>query len=94
MKRLFSATFFLAAMCVSAPAADAPKPNFIVINIDDLGYADIEPFGSKLNPTPNLKLRGRPVNRLAAAPSSAKNVAMLNTISDERLPNPRMVSSQ
>ena len=35
-------------------AADAPKPNLIVINIDDLGYADIEPFGSPLNRTPNL----------------------------------------
>lgn len=30
------------------------RPNFIVINIDDLGYADIGPFGSKLNRTPNL----------------------------------------
>lgn len=28
--------------------------NFIVIFIDDLGYADIGPFGSKLNRTPNL----------------------------------------
>ena len=24
----------------------ADKPNFIVINIDDMGYADIGPFGS------------------------------------------------
>jgi len=30
------------------------KPNFIVINIDDMGYADIGPFGSTLNRTPNL----------------------------------------
>ena len=29
-------------------------PNFIIIFIDDLGYADIGPFGSKLNRTPNL----------------------------------------
>ena len=35
-------------------ARAAEKPNFIVINIDDLGYADIGPFGSKLNRTPNL----------------------------------------
>ena len=33
--------------------ADSP-PNFIIIFIDDLGYADIGPFGSKLNRTPNL----------------------------------------
>jgi len=30
------------------------KPNFVVIFIDDMGYGDIEPFGSKLNKTPNL----------------------------------------
>jgi len=30
------------------------KPNFVVILIDDLGYADIGPFGSKLNDTPHL----------------------------------------
>jgi arylsulfatase A len=29
-------------------------PNFIIIFIDDLGYADIGPFGSTLNRTPNL----------------------------------------
>jgi arylsulfatase A-like enzyme len=36
-------------------AADARKPNLIIIiNIDDLGYADIGPFGSTPNRTPNL----------------------------------------
>ncbi len=35
-------------------AALPEKPNFIIINIDDLGYADIGPFGSKLNRTPHL----------------------------------------
>jgi arylsulfatase A-like enzyme len=30
------------------------KPNFIVILIDDMGYGDIEPFGSKVNRTPHL----------------------------------------
>jgi arylsulfatase A len=37
----------------------APKPNFIVIFCDNLGYGDIEPFGSKLHRTPHL-------NRMAA----------------------------
>ena len=50
--------FILAALLLALPAtvrsADAIKPNFIVINIDDMGYADIGPFGSKLNRTPNL----------------------------------------
>jgi arylsulfatase A len=30
------------------------KPNFVIILIDDMGYGDIGPFGSKLNATPNL----------------------------------------
>jgi len=30
------------------------KPNFIIIFCDDLGYADIEPFGSELHRTPNI----------------------------------------
>jgi len=35
------------------------QPNFVVIFIDDMGYGDIEPFGSKVNQTPHL-------NRMAA----------------------------
>ncbi|MCG8650471.1 MAG: sulfatase-like hydrolase/transferase, partial [Pirellulales bacterium] len=34
--------------------AQARKPNFIVVLCDNLGYGDIEPFGSKLHRTPNL----------------------------------------
>ena len=36
------------------PASLPPKPNFVIILIDDMGYGDIGPFGSILNPTPNL----------------------------------------
>lgn len=43
---------FITLVVFSSPAAE--KPNFIVINIDDLGYADIGPFGSTLNRTPEL----------------------------------------
>jgi arylsulfatase A-like enzyme len=52
-----------------AKAAD--KPNFIVINIDDLGYADIGPFGSTRNRTPNLDRmakEGRKLTSFYAAP--------------------------
>jgi arylsulfatase A len=44
------ALFFLSAL---SPLLSADKPNLILINIDDLGYADIGPFGGKV-PTPNL----------------------------------------
>ena len=32
----------------------AKQPNFIIFFCDNLGYGDIEPFGSKVNRTPNL----------------------------------------
>ena len=35
-------------------ADDVEKPNFIVIFTDNLGYGDIEPFGSTLHCTPHL----------------------------------------
>ncbi len=45
----------LLASALSAVAAvAAERPNFIVIFCDDLGYADIGPFGSTLHRTPNL----------------------------------------
>jgi hypothetical protein len=35
------------------PALASAQPNLILINIDDLGYADISPFGGKVT-TPHL----------------------------------------
>lgn len=51
-------------------AADRP-PNFIVIFIDDMGYADIGPFGSTLNRTPNLDRMAREGMRLTSFYSAA-----------------------
>ena len=39
--------------CGSAPAQETP-PNVVVIFIDDMGYADISPFGNMSYKTPNL----------------------------------------
>ena len=44
---------------VDSRAAEPPKPNFVVILIDDMGYGDIGPFGSKLNRTPHLDRMAR-----------------------------------
>lgn len=63
-------------------SADAAKPNFIVINVDDLGYADIGPFGSKLNRTPNLDrmaAEGRKLTSYYAAPVCSPSRAALMT---------------
>jgi arylsulfatase A len=49
-------TALLLVPLITLHAADPKpaKPNFVVILIDDMGYGDIGPFGSKLNRTPNL----------------------------------------
>ena len=44
-----------AACSIDAAAGDTQQPpNFIIISCDNLGYGDIEPFGSKIHRTPNL----------------------------------------
>lgn len=60
----------------------AERPNFIVINIDDLGYGDIQPYGSKLNRTPNLNRmaeEGRKLTCFYAAPVCSPSRASLMT---------------
>lgn len=53
---LLATTLLLALMGPAArlQAADDRPPNFIVVFCDNLGYGDIEPFGSTLHRTPNL----------------------------------------
>ncbi len=68
------------AACGKTPAVD--KPNFIVINADDLGYADIEPFGSKRYRTPNLNRmaqEGRKLTCFYATPFCSPSRASLLT---------------
>lgn len=42
-----------------ARASEARRPNFIVVFCDNLGYGDIEPFGSTLHRTPHLNRMAR-----------------------------------
>jgi arylsulfatase A len=72
----------LTALLPVFTAAAADKPNFVVINIDDLGYADIGPFGSKLNRTPNLDRMAREGRKLTcfyAAPVCSPSRSALMT---------------
>ena len=70
-------------MIVTAESAAADsRPNFILINIDDLGYADIEPFGSTVNRTPHLNrmaAEGRRLTSHYAAPVCSPSRASLLT---------------
>jgi len=83
-----------------AAAAAPPElpPNFIVINIDDLGYADIGPFGSKLNRTPQLDRmarEGRKFTSFYAAPvcSPSRGALMTGCYPKRALPIPQRQSS-
>lgn len=51
---LVGTLLFALGPLASASADDPKHPNFIVVYCDNLGYGDIEPFGSTLHRTPNL----------------------------------------
>jgi arylsulfatase A len=80
----------------AASAAVADKPNFIIINIDDMGYADIAPFGSKLNRTPNLDRmaqEGRKLTCFYGAPvcSPSRSALMTGCYPKRVLPIPAVL---
>ena len=56
-------TLLLTLLTLNTSLADQ-KPNFIVVFCDDLGYADIGPFGSKTHDTPVLDRMAREGIRL------------------------------
>lgn len=51
---LLLATFFLSLTIARAADEKSRPPNFIIIFCDNLGYGDIEPFGSTVHRTPFL----------------------------------------
>jgi arylsulfatase A len=87
---------FIALFAVFCSAsAEAAKPNFVIINIDDLGYADIGPYGSD-NRTPHLDrmaAEGRLLTSHYAAPvCSPSRAALLTGCYPKRaLPTPHVL---
>ncbi len=70
-----------ALLFASLNAADAPRPNLIIINIDDLGYGEIGPYGGR-NQTPELDRMAREGRKLTshyAAPVCSPSRASLMT---------------
>ena len=51
---VFLGVAVISHLALSCKAEEKKKPNFIVIYTDNLGYGDIEPFGSKVHRTPHL----------------------------------------
>lgn len=80
IRYLLTLTFCLAVMA-SASQAQQTRPNIVLINIDDLGYSDIEPFGGT-TATPNLNRLAREGKRLTshyAAPVCSPSRAAMMT---------------
>jgi len=79
----------LVLWCSLVVAADRP-PNFVIIYCDDLGYADIGPFGAKGYSTPNLDRMAAEGMKFtdfhsAAAVCSASRVALLTGCYPQRV---------
>jgi arylsulfatase A-like enzyme len=81
-KHLLRCTALLLALVPATRAADVARPNFVVILIDDMGYGDVGPYGSKLNRTPNLDhmaAEGRKLTSFYAAPVCTPSRAQMMT---------------
>ena len=71
-------------VCFTTPAvaADLPRPNVVIVYIDDLGYADIGPFGATKQKTPHLDrmaAEGMKLTSFYAAPVCSVSRAQLLT---------------
>ncbi len=83
LRYAFCALAALAAASLPLPASAAAsaRPNFVIISIDDLGYAEIGPFGGR-NHTPELDRMAREGRKLTshyAAPLCSPSRAALMT---------------
>ena len=58
-RRDFLANVAGTALATTTLQAAPPTPNFVIILLDDSGWADYKPFGHPPYPTPNLELLAR-----------------------------------
>lgn len=84
------------AMLSSMSVEAAETPNVIIINIDDLGYGDIGPYGNTTQQTPNLDRmasQGRKLTSHYAAPvcSPSRTALMTGCYPKRALPIPHVL---
>ncbi len=87
---LLSVDLSNAATHAPSEATESSRPNIVVIFIDDLGYADIEPFGCKAYATPNLTRMARQGRRftdcvVSSAVCSSSRAALLTGCYHQRI---------
>jgi arylsulfatase A len=94
--RIWAASLWFCFFAIAAQAGDAPQPaatrppNIVIIFIDDMGYADIGPFGATAYKTPHLDrmaAEGRIFTdfHTATAVCSASRVALMTGCYPERV---------
>ena len=82
MTRSLITLLLLLGCAVPTTTSAAEKPNFVLIFIDDMGYGDIGPYGSKVNKTPQLDrmaAEGMKLTSFYAAPVCSASRAQLMT---------------
>src|SRR5438876_11176193 len=89
IRQMITSCVLLVLLSSSALGADRP-PNFVIIYCDDLGYADIGPFGAKGYTTPNLDRMAAEGMKFtdfhsAAAVCSASRVALMTGCYPQRV---------
>ena len=89
MRALFTSLFAI-ALAVQSHAAAPSRPNVVIIFCDDLGYADIGPFGCTRYATPNLDRLAREGRRftnfhVSEAVCSASRASLLTGCYNNRI---------
>ncbi len=82
MRTINLVVMWLSIFSGSTVASAAEQPNIIVVNVDDLGYGDIGPFGNTTQATPHLDRMARGGRKLMshyAAPVCSPSRASLMT---------------
>ena len=80
----FAIVAFVVLAGRSECASAAERPNFVVINIDDLGYGDIGPYGASKHETPHLDQMAAGRHE-AGMPLRGARLFSIACVSDDRL---------
>jgi arylsulfatase A-like enzyme len=87
LRALIFSTTTVVLLASGPPALAAPRPNIVLILVDDLGWSDIAPFGGEIS-TPNLSAlaaAGTRMQNFHVSPTCSPTRAMLMSGTDNHL---------